>query len=108
MSSSQTSADIRESRTMLVRVTSIMQAEAAANAGNRQIFYEQAALTKEALRSVDSATARMLPFVAADPTVIAEWESALASSMPDPADNVTDATLTGAVQANWVAASEGL
>lgn len=108
MSTSQTSADIRQSRTMLIRVTSIMQAEASLNAGTRQIDYNQAWLTRETLRSVDQGTARMLPFVAADPTVVAEWSSGVASSMPDPADNVTDATLTGAVQNNWIAASEGL
>ena len=107
MSSSQTSADIRESRTILVRLTSIMQAEASANT-LRDIPYANAPLTREALRNVDSATARMLPFVAADPTVVAEWESGAAAQMPDPADNVTDVTLTGAVQNNWTSASDGL
>jgi hypothetical protein len=107
MSNSQTSADIRDSRTILIRLTSIMQAEASANT-LRDIPYENAFLTREALRNVDGATKRMLPFVAADPSVVAEWSSGVASAMEDPADNVTDTTLTGAVQNNWIAASEDL
>jgi hypothetical protein len=107
MSASATSAAIRESRTMQVRVESVMQAEGYANT-IRQIDYNKAFLTREALRNVDLATQRMLPFVASDPQVIAEWESGAAAEMEDPGDNVTDATLTGSVQANWVAASEGL
>lgn len=107
MSASSTSAEIRESRTILTRLTSIMSIEASSNT-IRDIPYQKAWLTRETLRDVNAGTRRMHPFVAADPTVIAEWESAVASGLPDPADNVTDATLTGAVQNNWVAASEGL
>jgi hypothetical protein len=107
MSNSQTSAEIRASYTLKTRLQSIMQAEASANT-IRDIPYAKAWLTRDALRSIEPATDRMLPFVAADPGVIAEWASGAASGLEDPATNVTDLTLTGAVQNNWVAASEGL
>jgi len=107
MSSSSTSADIRESRTILVRVTSVAQSEAVANT-LRDIAYGKAWLTREILRSAEAGAQRLIPFVAADPGVVAEWASGVASEMPDPADNVTDATLTGAIQGAWIAASEGL
>ncbi len=107
MADSKTTAELRDSRSFRTRLESIIQEEAYANT-TRQIDYSFSALTRESLRNLAGAVARMLPLAATDPGIVAEYSSGAASNMPDPVDNITDATLTAAVQAKWLAASEGL
>lgn len=107
MADSKTTAALRDSRSFRIRVESITQEEGYANT-TRPINYNQAALTRETLRNLPGAVGKLVPLVATDPQVVAEYASGDASEMADPVDNITDDTLRAAVQAKWLAASEGL